>query len=175
MSATITAPTLVTDETPVREAQPEPIRHISIICSKGSLDMAYPGLILANAARMSGIEATLFFTFWGLDIITENKVDKLHVPTVGNPSMPIPTMLGGLPGMESIASLLMKKEISHLDLPTIREMLQDLKDAGAHLYACKMAMDMFHRTKSDLVPQVDDVISAMDFFDKSAGAQVLFI
>jgi peroxiredoxin family protein len=175
MSATIAKPTLVTDETPARDAKPEPIKHISIICSKGSLDMAYPGLILANAARMSGIEATLFFTFWGLDIITESKVDKLHVPTVGNPAMPIPTMLGGLPGMESIASLLMKKEIAHLDLPTIREMLQDLKDAGAHLYACKMAMDMFHRTKADLLPQVDDVISAMDFFDKSAGAQVLFI
>src|SRR6266496_3166575 len=119
------------------DEKPEPIKRISIICSKGSLDMAYPGLILANAARMSGIEATLFFTFWGLDIITESKVDKLHVPTVGNPSMPIPTMLGGLPGMESIASLLMKKEIAHLDLPTIREMLQDLVDSGAHLYACK--------------------------------------
>lgn len=175
MSATATRPALMTEEGPVPEPKPEPIKHISIICSKGSLDMAYPGLILGNAARMSGIEATLFFTFWGLDIITEGKVDKLHVPTVGNPSMPIPTMLGGLPGMESIASLMMKKEIAHLDLPTIREMLQDLKDAGAKLYACKMAMDMFHRTKADLVPQVDDVISAMDFFDKSAGAQVIFI
>ncbi len=159
----------------IPEEKPEPIKRISIICSKGSLDMAYPGLILANAARMSGIEATLFFTFWGLDIITESKVDKLHVPTVGNPSMPIPTMLGGLPGMESIASLLMKKEIAHLELPTIREMLQDLLDSGAHLYACKMAMDMFHLTREDLVPQVEDVISAMDFFDKSAGAQVIFI
>src|SRR6266496_5458622 len=114
-----------------------PIEHLAIICSKGTLDMAYPGLILANAARMSGIDATLFFTFWGLDIVTDAKVDKLHVGTVGNPSMPIPTMLGGLPGMESIASLLMKKEIAHLDLPTIREMLQDLVDSGAHLYACK--------------------------------------
>src|SRR5436305_14061829 len=98
-----------------------PIEHVAIICSKGTLDMAYPGLILANAARMSGIEATLFFTFWGLDIITEARVDHLHVPTVGNPAMPIPTMLGGLPGMELIASLLMKKEIAHLELPTIRE------------------------------------------------------
>jgi peroxiredoxin family protein len=158
-----------------KEPEPEPIKRISIICSKGSLDMAYPGLILANAARMSGIEATLFFTFWGLDIITKDKVDRLHVPTVGNPAMPIPTMLGGLPGMESIASLLMKKEIAHLELPTIREMLQDLVDSGAHLYACKMAMDMFHRTEKDLVPQVEAVISAMDFFDKSAGAQVIFI
>jgi len=176
MSTTFAKPTLVPEAPLVEvEERPRPITHISIICSKGSIDMAYPGLILANAARMSGIEATLFFTFWGLDIITESRVDKLHVPTVGNPSMPIPTMLGGLPGMESIASLLMKKEIAHLDLPTIREMLQDLKDSGAKLYACRMAMDMFHRTKADLVPQVDDVISAMDFFDKSAGAQVIFI
>jgi peroxiredoxin family protein len=162
-------------EIPGFGTSPEPARHICIICSKGSLDMAYPGLILANAARMSGIEATLFFTFWGLDIVTEEKVDKLHVPTVGNPSMPIPTMLGGLPGMESLASHMMKKEMAHLDLPTVREMLQDLQDSGAHLYACKMAMEMFHRKKEDLVPQVEEVISAMDFFDKAAGAQVLFI
>ena len=153
----------------------EPARHLAIICSKGSLDMAYPGLILANAARMSGIEATLFFTFWGLDIVTEKKVDHLHLSTVGNPAMPIPTMLGGLPGMESVASLLMKKEIAHLDLPTIREMLQDLQDSGAHLYACKMAMDMFHRKAEDLVPHVEGVLSAMDFFDKTAGAQLLFV
>jgi len=164
------------EKTPrVGEKKPEPITNVSIICSKGTLDMAYPGLVLANAARMSGIEATLFFTFWGLDIITDSKVDKLHVSTVGNPSMPFPTMLGGLPGMESLASKMMKKEIARLEIPTIREMLQDLHDAGAHLYACRMAMDMFHRKREDLVPQVEDVISAMDFYDKSAGAQVIFI
>lgn len=159
----------------VEERKPEPIARVSIICSKGTLDMAYPGLVLANAARMSGIEATLFFTFWGLDIITESKIDGLHVSTVGNPSMPFPTMLGGLPGMEALASRMMKKEIARLEIPTIREMIQDLHDAGAHLYGCRMAMDMFHRTKADLVPQVEDVISAMDFYDKSAGAQIIFI
>jgi len=162
-------PPIFEDETP------EPIKRVSIICSKGSLDMAYPGLILANAARMSGIEATLFFTFWGLDIVTRSKVDGLHVSTVGNPSMPMPTMLGGLPGMESFASRMMKKEIAKLEIPTIRELLSDLSDSGAHLYACRMAMDMFKLTKEDLVPQVEDVISAMEFFDKSAGAQVIFI
>jgi len=77
-----------------------PERKVAIIISKGTLDMVYPGLILANAARMSGIEAFIFFTFWGLDAITEKKVDHLHVASVGNPSMPIPTMVGGLPGME---------------------------------------------------------------------------
>jgi peroxiredoxin family protein len=154
---------------------PEPTQKVCIICSKGSLDMAYPGLILANAARMNGIEATLFFTFWGLDIVTEKTVDKLHVPTVGNPSMHIPTVVGGLPGMESLATKMMKKEMEALDLPTVREMIEMLDDAGAELYGCRMAMDMFKRNKEDLLPQVKDVISAMDFFDKSAGAQILFI
>lgn len=159
------------------EEQPErkPIEHIAIICSKGSLDMAYPGLILANAARMSGIDATLFFTFWGLDIVTEKTIDKLHVPTVGNPAMHMPTMLGGLPGMESLATIMMKKGMEDLDIPPVREMIEMLSDAGAKLYGCRMAMDMFKREKEDLVPQVEEVISAMDFYDKAAGAQILFI
>lgn len=166
-------------ETPAPPANatsaPAPIEHLAIICSKGTLDMAYPGLILANAARMSGIEATLFFTFWGLDIITKKTVDRLHVPTVGNPSMHIPTMVGGLPGMEALATTMMQKQMEKLDIPSVHELLEILSDSGAHLYACRMAMDMFKRTKDDLVPQVEDVISAMDFFDKAAGAQVLFI
>jgi len=160
---------------PVAPATRAPIEHIAIICSKGTLDMAYPGLILANAARMSGIDATLFFTFWGLDIVTKKSVDRLHVSTVGNPSMHIPTMLGGLPGMESLATTMMLKQMEKLDIPSVQEMLEMLSDSGAHLYACRMAMDMFKRTREDLVPQVEDVISAMDFFDKAAGAQVLFI
>jgi peroxiredoxin family protein len=152
-----------------------PLEHLAIICSKGTLDMAYPGLILANAARMSGIDATLFFTFWGLDIVTKKTVDHLHLPTVGNPSMHIPTMIGGLPGMENMATSMMQKQLEKLDIPSVHEMLEILSDSGAHLFACRMAMDMFKRTKADLVPQVEDVISAMDFFDKAAGAQVLFI
>ena len=161
--------------TPTREEGRKPIEHLAVICSKGTLDMAYPGLILANAARMSGIDATLFFTFWGLDIITRSSIDKLHVATVGNPSMHIPTMVGGLPGMESVASHMMKKQMEELDIPPVSEMIEMLSDAGAGLYACQMAMDMFKRHPDDLVPQVEAVISAMDFFDKAAGAQVVFI
>lgn len=137
--------------------------------------MAYPGLILANAARMSGIEALLFFTFWGLDILRKDRIDNLHVATVGNPSMPIPTLLGGLPGMESFATARMKQEIEALDIPGVRELVEILHDSGAEIYACRMAMDMFKLTEDDLVPQVDGVLSAMDFFDKTAGAQILFI
>ena len=155
--------------------QPEPIQRVSIICSKGTLDMAYPGLIMANGARMNGIDAMVFFTFWGLDIVTEKKMDHLHVATVGNPSMPIPTMVGGLPGMEAMASSMMKKQMDELEIPGVREMIEILHDSGAELYACRMAMDMFKLEKKDLVPQIDDVLTVMDFYDKSAGSQIIFI
>lgn len=181
-TATLTASRATATAAPVvleaPEHQPEDraaIQKIAIICSKGTLDMAYPGLILANAARMTGIDATLFFTFWGLDIVSKDTVDKLHVPTVGNPSMHIPTMVGGLPGMESLATGMMKKQMEKLDIPDVREMVEILDDSGAELYACRMAMDMFKRSEGDLLPQVKEVISAMDFFDKAAGAQILFI
>jgi peroxiredoxin family protein len=154
---------------------PAPLQKVSIICSKGTLDMAYPGLILANAARMSGIEATLFFTFWGLDIVTQKKVDTLKVATVGNPSMGMPTFLGAVPGMQWFASRMMKKQIDALDIPPVREMLETLDDAGAELYGCRLAADMMGLKKEDFVPQLKDIISAMDFFDKSQGANIIFI
>jgi len=150
-------------------------RKVAIVCSKGSLDMAYPGLILANAARMMGIEAMVFFTFWGLDIITEKKVDKLKAGMVGNPSAPIPHMVAGLPGMETFATKMMKKKIQGLDIPDIRELLETLDAAGADLYACKMAMDMFDLKKEELIPEVKDVIGAMDFFQFAEGAQTFFV
>jgi len=157
------------------ETERKPIERVSIICSKGTLDMAYPGLVMANGARMMGIEAMVFFTFWGLDIITEKKIDNLHVATVGNPSMPMPTMVGGLPGMEAMASKMMKKQMDDLEIPPVREFVEILSDSGAELYACRMAMDMFKLEEKDLVPQVDEVLTEMDFYDKSAGAQIIFI
>ena len=150
-------------------------RKVAIICSKGSLDMAYPGLILANAARMMGIDAMVFFTFWGLDIITEKKVDKLHAGLVGNPAAPMPHMVAGIPGMEAFATMMMKKKIEDIEIPPIRELLETLDAAGCELYACRMAMDMFDLEESDLVEEVHEVIGAMDFFEKSQGAQTFFI
>lgn len=149
-------------------------RKVAIICSKGGLDEVYPALILANGARMAGIDAFVFFTFYGLDAITESKVDHLHVNMAGNPSMPIPTVLSGLPGMESLAAVMMRKKMEELDLPGVREMLQILDGAGAELYACQLAMEMFGRTKADLVPQCKDVITVGDFYDMAEGAQIIF-
>lgn len=149
-------------------------RKVAIICSKGGLDEVYPSLVLANAARQSGIEAMIFFTFWGLDAITEKRVDHLHVNLAGNAASTMPTLVGGLPGMEALAAHMMKKSMAELELPTVREMLKILVDSGAELYGCELAMKMFKRTREDLVPQVKDVITAGDFFDLSAGAQIIF-
>ena len=175
MTTAVAEPEITTAAPPkLEEPERKPIEAVSLILSKGTLDMAYPGLIMANGARMTGIDANLFFTFWGLDIITEKKVDNLHTPTVGNPSMPIPTMLGGLPGMEALTTRFMKKRMEELDIPPVREMLEILDDAGAKLYACRMAMDMFGLERKDLVPQVSGVLTVMDFWDMAAGSQVIF-
>lgn len=149
-------------------------RKVAIICSKGGLDEVYPALILANAARQSGIDAMIFFTFWGLDAITEKRVDHLHVNLVGNASSGMPTLLGGLPGMEAFAAHMMKKSMAELELPTVRDMLKILVDSGADLYACELAMKMMKRSREDLLPEVKDVITAGDFFDLSVGAQIIF-
>jgi peroxiredoxin family protein len=153
----------------------EVTRRVAIICSKGSLDMAYPGLIMANAARMMGIEAMIFFTFWGLDIVTKKKVDHLHAGLLGNPSSPMPHSLMGLPGMEALATKMMKKKMDELDIPDVRELIEILDGAGAELYSCQMAMEMFDLDQDDLLPEVKESLTAMDFWQKAEGAQVVFV
>ena len=150
-------------------------RKLAIICSKGSLDMAYPGLVLANAARMMGIECDLFFTFWGMDIITKTKVNNLKVVPVGNPAMHMPQMVGGFPGMTDLATTMMKKEIDKLDMPPVGEFLEMIHDSGAGIYACQMAAEMMHLDRDLLVDEVDDIIGAMEFLERAEGAQILFI
>jgi len=160
---------------PFQANEPEVTRKVAIICSKSTLDMAYPGLIMANAARMMGMDAMIFFTFWGLDIVTRKKVDHLHAGMLGNPSSPMPHSVMGLPGMEALATKMMKKKIEGLDIPDIPELLETLADAGAELYSCQLAMEMFDLDQDDLVPQVKESLTAMDFWEKAEGAQVVFI
>ncbi len=154
--------------------KPEPIEKVSIIISKGSLEGVYPGLIMANGARMEGIEASLFFTFFGLEAILDKRMDNLKVATVGNPAMHIPTLLGGIPGMSSFATSQMKKEMEKLDIPPVREFVEMIHDTGAEIYACKATVEMFHLTQADFCPQVHDIISVGQFYEKSAGAQIIF-
>ena len=152
----------------------EPVRKVSIIISKGSLEGVYPGLIMANGARMEGIEANLFFTFFGMEAIINKKMDHLKVATVGNPAMHMPTLIGSLPGMSALATHMMGKEMEKLDIPPVREFLEMIHDAGCNIYACKASVDMFHLKKEDFCKEVDAVITVGEFYDVSAGANIIF-
>lgn len=166
---------------------PEPIKSVSIICSKGGLDEVLPSLIMANGARMEGMEASIFFTFFGLNALIKKTHDKLKIATVGNAAlnlampmmgmpitMPMPTLLGAIPGVSRLASWMMKREMEKLDIPPISEFLEMISDSGGHIYACKLAMDMFKLKKKDLAEQVEEVLTVGQFYEKSAGASIIF-
>jgi peroxiredoxin family protein len=150
-------------------------RKLAIICSKGSLDMAYPGLILANAALGEGVETHLFFTFWGFEIINKKTMDDLKFTPLGNPATHMPQGLGGLPGVTHMATERLKKAIADLDVPDVPEFLEQIVASGGHLWACRMSADMNHLTEEDLYEEVEGIISASDFIEKTEGAQLLFI
>lgn len=162
---------------------------MSIIVSRGSLDGIYPALIMANGARMEGIEASLFFTFFGLNALANKTMDHLKVATVGNPALnmampmlglpmtlPFPTWAGALPGVSAFATHLMKQEMEKLDIPPVREFLELISDSGGKIYACKLAMDMFKLKREDLWERVDDVLTVGQFYEASAGegSHILF-
>ncbi|HNL22752.1 MAG TPA: DsrE/DsrF/DrsH-like family protein, partial [Rhodocyclaceae bacterium] len=121
----------------------EKITKVSIIVSKGSLEGVYPGLIMANGARAEGIEANLFFTFFGLDAVHKKRIEHIKVATVGNPGMHMATLVGVLPGMSALATHMMEKKMSDLDIPPIDEFIEMIGDTGAGMYACKASVDMF--------------------------------
>jgi len=137
------------------------IRKVSIIISKGGLEGVYPGLIMANGARMEGIEANLFFTFFG-------------VATVGNPGMHMPSLLGILPGFSAMATSMMKKTMDKIDIPPVPEFVEMIADAGGKFYACKATVDMFKLKKEDFCAQVDSIINVGKFYEIAAGGEIIF-
>ena len=150
------------------------IQKVSIIISKGSLEGVYPGLIMANGARMEGIEANLFFTFFGMEAINKKHYEHLKVATVGNPGLHIPTMVGGLPGMSAFVTHQMEKQIARLDIPPVPEFIQMIADSGAKLYACKASVDMFGLARDDFIEELEDVITVGEFYGLAAGGQIIF-
>jgi peroxiredoxin family protein len=166
--------TLALAEPQLFEVPPETIEKVAIVISKGSFEGIYPGLIMANGARMEGVEADVFFTFFGLDAIRKDRIDKIKVATVGNPGLHMPTLIGALPGMSALATRMMKRELGKLDIPPIPEFVELLADSGANLYACKASVDMFHLTERDFVPQVKGVLTVGEFYELAAGAQIVF-
>ena len=152
----------------------EHIEKVSIIISKGSLEGVDPGLIMANGARAEGIEVNLFFTFFGMDVIHRDRHDHIKVATVGNPGLHLATWLGGFPGMSGVMTHYMTNKMDKLDIPSIPEFIEMIADTGAGLYACQASVDLFGLEKNDFIPQVQDVITVGEFYEKAAGGQIIF-
>jgi peroxiredoxin family protein len=152
----------------------DPIEKVSVIVSKGSLDGIYPGLIMTNGARAEGIEANLFFTFFGLDAIHRERHEHIKMATVGNPGLHMPTMVAGLPGMAFAMTKFMNHKMEDLDIPSIPEFIEMIADTGAGLYACKASVDLFGLEKNDFIPQVQDIITVGEFYELAAGGQIIF-
>ncbi len=148
---------------------------LSIILSKGSLDMAYPALMLANAASVMGYEVHLFFTFWGMDVINRKKINNLKVAPVGNPGLPLPNIIGVLPGMTGLVTKMLKGKMAKQKIPSLWELVKNAKESGVKLHACSTTMDVMGLKKEDFIPEVDDVVGAATFIQLSEGRQVIFI
>ena len=158
------------------------LKKVCIICAKGAIEDVYATLVMGNGAVMEGIEAKLFFTFFGLDAITKKQMNKLKTGTVGNPAMrmpgglPFPTLLGAIPGVEAGVSTMMKKQMDALDIPPVDEFLDMITAGGGEIYACKLAADMFKLEMEDLTEHVKDIITIGEFYELAGGenTQIIF-
>ncbi|MEZ5117888.1 MAG: DsrE/DsrF/DrsH-like family protein [Candidatus Nanopelagicales bacterium] len=157
-------------------------RKIAFICSKGNLDMAYPALILANAALGEGVQCDIFFTFWGFDMIMKSRMNDLKFTPTGNTAMHmpigdvrIPQALAPMPGMQPMATKMLKKQIADLGVPEVPDFLDQIVAAGGKLWACRLSADMNHVDESDLRDDLEGIINASDFIEMTDGAQVIFI
>ena len=154
-------------------------KKMTIIASKGALDMAYPPLILATTAAAMDVDVTIFFTFYGLDIIKKGNADNLKVTPLGNPAMPmplpIPTLISSLPGMESVATAMMKGMFKKHGVATIQQLLDMAKESGVKLIACQMTMDVMGIKQSDIIDGVE-FAGAAAWLDVAADADInLFV
>lgn len=155
------------------------IEKVSIVISKGSLEGTYPGLIMANGARAEGIEANLFFAFFGLDAIHAKRLEHIKVAAVGNPGMHMASLLGVLPGMSAIATRMMEKKMEAFDIPDIPdipdvpEFMELIGDSGCGIYACKASVDLFGFVADDFIDQVEDVIAVGEFYGIAAGGEII--
>jgi peroxiredoxin family protein len=152
-------------------------KKMAIIASKGSMDMAYPPLILATTAAAMDIDTTIFFTFYGLEIIKKGQAEKLRVSPLGNPAlhMPMPTVAAALPGMEAIATGMMRGMFKKHGVATVGQLLELAKESGVKLIACQMTMDVLGIKQADIIEGVE-FGGAATFMDIAADANVsLFV
>lgn len=152
----------------------EPIKKVSIVISKGSLEGIYPGLIMASGARAEGMEANLFFTFFGLEAIHAKRIGHVKVASVGNPGMHIASLVGVLPGMSAVATHMMEKRMEKSEIPDLAEFIEFIGDTGCGMYACLASVELFGFAKEDFVDQLQKIITVGEFYDLAAGGQIIF-
>jgi len=167
----------VAEELKRQGLDPARAKRVAIIASKGTLDLAYPPLILATTAAAMDMEAAIFFTFYGLDIIHKKKHRHLKVPPLANPAMPVPmpNIIGVLPGMTRMATWMMKDWMKKGGVPTIPDLLDLAKENGVRLIACQMSLDVLGLRKEDLIEGLE-FAGAGTFLDYAADADItLFV
>jgi peroxiredoxin family protein len=147
-------------------------KKMTIVATKGSLDMAYPPLILASTAAAFGWEVIVFHTFWGLDILHEEKSRDLKLSAVGNPNMPMPNALAALPGMDSMATKMMRKKIDENGTASIEELIELSLDSGVDLQACQMTVELMEYDEDDFYDGVTTGVGAATALQHMANSDV---
>ena len=156
----------------MRKLSEEKKNKLLIIISKGTLDMAFPPFMMGTTAASMGWEVHLYFTFWGMDIITKNK--SLKLSPVGNPSLPMPNILGIIPGMTAMATKMIKGKMKKANMPPLEELIKMAKELGVKFHACTPTMELSGLTKDDLIPEVDDLIGAATCCELARDASATF-
>jgi len=156
----------------VKAAVGDDQKRMVIISTKGTLDMAYPPLILASTAAAFGWDVTIFHTFWGLDILHKEKTKGLKLSAVGNPSLPMPNLLAAIPGMDSMATRMMKSRIEKNKTATIQELIDVCLESGVELQACQMTQDLMGYGEDDFIDGVTVGVGAATAIDRMADADV---
>jgi peroxiredoxin family protein len=153
-------------------AQEDDGKKMSIIATKGTLDMAYPPLILASTAAAFDYEVNVFHTFWGLDILHEERSKSLKLSSVGNPNMPVPNAVAALPGMDRVTTKMMEKKIEDNDTASIEELLETSLDMGVEFQACQMTIDLMDYDEDDFYDGVTVGVGAATALRDMADADI---
>lgn len=157
-------------------AKPSP-KRLALVASKGTLDEAYPPLILATTAASLGWEVGIFFTFYGLDILNAKKMERLKVPSIANPAMPVslPNIVGMMPGMTNVATAMMKGWMKRANMPRVSEFMEMARGLGVKLFACSTTMGVMGVSQDDLI-EGTEIAGAAAFLDYAGDSDVqLFI
>lgn len=153
-------------------------KKMAVIASKGTLDMAYPPFILATTAAALGWEVQIFFTFYGLQLLRKS-LKRIKISPLANPAMPMPVpmpvLVSSLPGMQSMATSMMKQKIKKHGVASLEDLRTMCLEADVRMIACQMTIDLFEFKKSEFIEGID-YGGAASFLEFAGEADVsLFI